>query len=425
MPLTFYSGSSGLYLDQLYIRYSDLGWPSPAGAFENYQAWGLGGRNDSGGLGTGDIVHRSSPTQIGSSTSWAQISTGWGGTTGGSAGTTLLVAGNNNPGNLYGIGYNGIGALGTGTAVSYSTPTQCTTINSYNVIFADVGATAFAITSNNDLWACGAGAGELGINTTGLASNYSAFQLVSSEYTGTAAAQSPGNFFVLVKNAKNYYSSSTVHSSGTLGIRADNTLWAWGNNSDGRLGIGTTTSTSSPTQVGALNNWSYAMIGVSAIALKTDQSLWTWGNNDAGQLGTNDIIQRSSPIQIGAQYNWTAVSAGGLNGAAVATNGTLWIWGSNSYGQLGNNSTATAAISSPIQVGSLTNWRVISLGQYAVKSIKTDGSLWSWGRNDYGQLAQGDIVHRSSPTQIGTSYGWKNLDNGGWDYTSHALNYTY
>ena len=114
--------------------------------------------------------------------------------------------------------------------------------------------------------------------------------------------------------------------------------------------------------------------------------LWTWGYNAYGQLGNGNVTLYSSPIQVGTLTNWKQVAGGDYHTAAIKTDGTLWTWGYNLYGQLGNNTSSTTVFySSPIQVGSLTNWKQVAGGQYHTAAITTDGTLWTWGYNAYGQ----------------------------------------
>ena len=98
------------------------------------------------------------------------------------------------------------------------------------------------------------------------------------------------------------------------------------------------------------------------------------------------------------------MAAGQYHSLAVKTDGTLWSWGQNDYGQLGNGNTTT--YDSPIQVGALTNWSKISGGKYNSYAIKTDGTLWAWGINNYGQLGQGNTTNTSSPVQVGALTTW-------------------
>ena len=86
-------------------------------------------------------------------------------------------------------------------------------------------------------------------------------------------------------------------------------------------------------------------------------------------------------------------------------NAGLWGWGYNAQGQLGNGSISN--YSSPIQVGSLTNWKQVSVGLAHTAAIKTDGTLWTWGINGSGGLGNGTSINYSSPVQIGSLTNWK------------------
>jgi len=245
-------------------------------------------------------------------------------------------------------------------------------------------------------------------------------------------------------------------------IKTDGTLWTWGKNTDGLLGLNDKTSRSSPTQIpGTWNtvSTSYEMFG----AIKTDGTLWTWGLASDGQLGHNKggagwqgnpplsspkqvpgswanivmakralavktdgtlwawgdgggvlcqptNVRRSSPCQIGSDTTWDgaagkiALSESGGSAMAIKTDGTLWGWGGSSGTPL---NAPEVSYSSPIQVSSNTTWRYLSsFGNGNFMATKTDGTLWAWGSQaDYGQLGQGDTNKRSSPCQIpGTTW---------------------
>jgi len=193
-----------------------------------------------------------------------------------------------------------------------------------------------------------------------------------------------------------------------LGIKANGTLWAWGNNGSGQLGLGNTTTYSSPVQVGALTTWSSVSTGYGCtVALKTDGTLWSWGNASHGQLGHNNPTTISSPVQIGALTTWASVSVSGANAGSVVatqTNGTLWTWGANAQGQLGQGNTTNT--SSPVQVGALTTWKNACTGSLFTIATATDGTLWSWGANNSGQLGQSNTTNYSSPVQVGALTNW-------------------
>jgi alpha-tubulin suppressor-like RCC1 family protein len=203
---------------------------------------------------------------------------------------------------------------------------------------------------------------------------------------------------------------------------AEGGLWNWGRSSVGELGTNDITSRSSPIQtVSGGTNWKQVSGGqYHTAAIKTDGTLWMWGGNDggligapgAGQLGTNDIINRSSPIQtVSGGTNWKQVSCS-LHTTAIKTDGTLWMWGDNSFGELGTNDVNSR--SSPVQtVSGGTNWKQVSCGQSITGAIKTDGTLWGWGRNLFGQLGTNDTTDRSSPIQtVSGGTNWKQVSAG-------------
>ncbi len=225
------------------------------------------------------------------------------------------------------------------------------------------------------------------------------------------------NVPVLIASSVNWEVAESG-SDAILALKVDGTLWAWGNNNHGQLGLSNITSRYAPTQVGNLADWAY--IGNSnyaghSAAIKTDGTLWTWGYNIAGQLGlgtSGTSADKSSPVQVGSLTDWAKVSGGDRFTAAIKTDGTLWTWGTNSQYQLGD-STPAAGRSSPVQVGSLTNWKDIACGDQHTLAIKTDGTLWAWGRNSFGQLGDGTVTWKSSPVQIGSFTDWKSVSCGG------------
>jgi alpha-tubulin suppressor-like RCC1 family protein len=101
------------------------------------------------------------------------------------------------------------------------------------------------------------------------------------------------------------------------------------------------------------------------------------------------------------------LSGGGVQSLAVKTNGTLWSWGRGAFGSLGLNDTANQ--SSPVQVGALTEWLESAAGTYHSVAVKNTGTLWSWGANSNGQLGLNDTVGRSSPVQVGALTTWQKL----------------
>lgn len=145
--------------------------------------------------------------------------------------------------------------------------------------------------------------------------------------------------------------------------------------------------------------------------------LYSFGYNNNGQLGLGNLTNYSSPKQVGALTNWAKVSTSFFYTSVVAikTDGTLWAWGNNYFGQLGDNTRNTK--NSPVQIGSQTDWASAQLGRGIVTAIKTTGTLWGWGNNYAGALGLNDTVSRSSPTQIGSLSTWSMSASGGnWSF---------
>ena len=210
---------------------------------------------------------------------------------------------------------------------------------------------------------------------------------------------------IQIGSLTNWYNISNGER-GPAAVKTDGTIWNWGINNLGQLGQGDTTDRSSPVQIGSLTNWASAHRGAdSTVARKTDGTLWSWGSGALGQLGDGTTVNKSSPVQIGALTTWASVSSGSSHRAALKTDGTLWVWGNNSYGQLGNGESGSN-YSSPIQVGSLTDWSKVNCGEYFTVAIKTNGTLWTWGRSYYGQLGHGNTTNLSSPVQVGSLTDW-------------------
>lgn len=205
--------------------------------------------------------------------------------------------------------------------------------------------------------------------------------------------------------------ASVVTWGSTFAIKKDGTLWAWGNNWEGWLGLGTSDgNVSTPTQVGSSLDWASVVLGSARFGIKKDGTLWAWGSNAGGQLGLGTSGGNvSTPTQVGSSHEWASVvSAGATFG--IKKDGTLWAWGYNTGGQLGLGYTSEA-VCTPAQVGSSGGWASIS--SYGTTfGVKNDGTLWAWGAyspggEDLGLGTSGGPV--STPTQVGSSAGWANV----------------
>jgi alpha-tubulin suppressor-like RCC1 family protein len=223
----------------------------------------------------------------------------------------------------------------------------------------------------------------------------------------SSPAQVPGSWSM--------YSRGPV---GSFGVKTDGTLWSWGNNTIGELGLNNKTSYSSPKQIGTDTDWAYFNTGNvrGGFAIKTDGTLWSWGSN-SGALGHNNRTGYSSPRQVGTNTTWSEISGGGQTVVGTKTDGTMWVWGPQQQGSLGLNDQVDR--SSPVQMGTGTDWRKGMIGYYSGYATKTDGTLWAWGQNS-GYTLTTQTTQYSSPIQIpGTDW---NLDNAQTlSYTVHML----
>ena len=234
-----------------------------------------------------------------------------------------------------------------------------------------------AIKKNGTLW--GSGAGSI-LNQPGVATS---------------------NFVQI--NQDTDWSRISCGDNHATALKTNGDMWTWGDNSLGQLGVGAAQGfTFAPIRVGNLSTWKVMATGDQQVyAIQVDGTLWAWGQNAHGQLAQGDLVNRFTPVQVGTATSWVSVSAGVWHFMAIRADGTMWGAGYNFYGQLGNGTQgATADVHTLIQVGTDDNWVKVYCGAYYNFAIKTDGTLWSWGWNNSGQLGLGHALDVAVPTQI-------------------------
>jgi alpha-tubulin suppressor-like RCC1 family protein len=388
--------------------------------------WGL---NGSGQLGDGTRTTRSSPVQIGTLSDWLAASCG--------ISHTMAVK---IDGTLWAWGNNTNRQFGDGSSTSTSSPVQVGTLSNWTVNISTGGNSTAAIQNNGTLWAWGSNSeGQLGNQTTttlsnttqiGSATDWSKIVMGQSHAMAlktNGKIQTVGFINGVVTSPKIVlgrsdlmYSSpiqinhiSNISSiagdlQSTIALKTDGTLWAWGNNSIGRLGLNDLIWYDSPVQIGTLSNWAKINMNFfTTMAIKTDGTLWGWGSNTSGKIGVGNVTSYSSPVQIGTLSDWAQVSIGQSHTVAIKTNGTLWSWGAGAGGALGEG-LLSAVFTLPVQVGTLSNWKTVSLSDYNhAAALKTDGTIWTWGTNIYGEMGNGSTITTfSSPVQVGTLSTW-------------------
>ncbi len=282
-------------------------------------------------------------------------------------------------------GFNGAGGLGDNTLTDRSSPVQVVGNHSFIMLAASNQAT-HALKSNGAAWGWGANIhGQIG-NNANSASYSSPVQVVGS-HSFTSISEGTYNFF---------------------GLKDNGQVWGCGSNSYGQIGTNNQTSYSSPVQV--VGNHSFIRVHCSAAhtaALKNDGQVWCWGNGQSGQLGNNLANWFFSPVQVVGSHSFIQVAAGGiLNGLSIALKetGAAWAWGYNGSGNLGDGTVTTR--SSPVAVIGGHSFIHVAAGmtneqnEGACAGLKSNGSLWMWGSNVYGQLGDGSRTNRSSPVQV-------------------------
>lgn len=298
-------------------------------------------------------------------------------------------------------GDNQYGQLGDGSRTNKSSPIALGSDKSWAQVALNQALT-LGITSNGELWATGYG-------------HYGAF------CDGTSGVTAKKSSPVRIGDASDWESISIGYYHATLAIKTNGTLWAWSYGGHYGLGLGNLDNYSSPVQVGANTDWKQVSVGKCVThAVTDDGKLYAWGSTPTpstyGYLGLGSTTSASSPIQVGALTTWSSVYNSKCETDfatfAIKTDGTLWAWGQQVYGALGNN-TNSGDKSSPIQVGSATDWKMIgNAGAYSV-GVKTDGTLWGWGYNGTGLLGLGDTTNRSTPVQVGAGTNWDTVSFGG------------
>lgn len=311
-------------------------------------------------------------------------------------------------GTIWSSGGNDLGQLGDGTILQRNTPVQAGLPgngSNWTAIAAGVDHTV-AIRGDGTLWGWGSNDfGQLGKGH------------IDPHLVPTASPVQIGN------DAD--WTAVAAGASCTLALKSDGTLWAWGLNNFGQLGNGDPTGASQTAPVPVQNPGAsvYTAVSISnehVLALQADGTLWTWGSNQFGQLGINtvDVAIHATPVQYvtgdvnGFDNAWSAISAGGWHSVAQQSDGSLWSWGRNHLGQLGNGSGSANNNPLPVRMGSDADWAGFCAGEFHTVAFKRNGTLWSWGADNKGQLGSGgatDLLRHSSPVQITIPAGISNI----------------
>jgi alpha-tubulin suppressor-like RCC1 family protein/pimeloyl-ACP methyl ester carboxylesterase len=343
-------------------------------------------------------------------------------------------------------GNNTNGGLGDGTTSSSAVPVKVSGLTGVTAISG-----SYALRSDGTVWAWGSNTqGQLGNGTTG---NNSTEPVKVSGLTGVTAI------------------AGALDGGSGYALRSDGTVWAWGPNQNGELGDGTTTQSAVPVKVSGLTGvtaiagsggtgyalrsdgtvWEWGSIfdtpddptishfslvpvkvsgltGVTAIAgsyaLRSDGTVWAWGGNRDwadnlyGSLGDGTTSNGSTvPVRVSGLIGVTASAAGLGSGYALRSDGTVWAWGPNFFGELGNGTTTQSTV--PVKVSGLTGVTAIAGGHVGAYALRSDGTVWAWGDNHYGALGNGTTTQSTVPVKVSGLTGVAAIAGG--DGTGYAL----
>jgi alpha-tubulin suppressor-like RCC1 family protein len=210
----------------------------------------------------------------------------------------------------------------------------------------------------------------------------------------------------------------------SLALKDDGTVWAWGYNNVGQLGDGTSDNSNVPVQVSGLTGITKIAGDVYySLALKDDGTVWAWGGNYSGDNTINKVPvqvsddeeqtlvsklnearEKASDEEVATQPNkidtseFVKVISPGRYTLALKDDGTVWAWGRNDYGQLGNGTNTDSNV--PVQVLGLTDVTAIAGSFYYSLALKNDGTVWAWGYNGNGQLGNGTTTDSNYPVKV-------------------------
>jgi alpha-tubulin suppressor-like RCC1 family protein len=329
------------------------------------------GTNSSGQLGDGTTTNSTTHVATLNLTGITEVA----------AGTTNHSLALKSDGTVWSFGSNGSGQLGDGTGTSRSTPVQVTGLTGVVQIGAGSVYSA-ALKSNGTVWCWGSNSvGQLGIGSLSPATSNTAVQVTG--LTGVKAI--------------------SVGSSFCMALKDDGTVWSWGDNSTGQLGINNTTASSSPVQATGVTDVAKITAGYyHAMALKGNGTLLVWGRNQEGQLGLGTSGTNSLTAQTLSGFGPVVSMAGGSSHAmAILSDGSVWAWGDDTSGALGDSAAASSSTVPVFVAGFPATAACVNGGGAGSMAVESNGRLWSWGSNSAGRLGDGSTTTRFMPVYIG------------------------
>ncbi len=195
-----------------------------------------------------------------------------------------------------------------------------------------------------------------------------------------------------------------------VALKSDGTVWTWGYNNYGELGLGDNVRHLEPTKVNIEGVIDIAVGNHHTLLLKQDGTVWAMGLNNYGQLGNNNTTNTNLPVQVQNLKNIIRIEAGANHSVALKSDGTAYSWGYNAYGQLGDNTTTRRSL--PVEVRRIKDIKEISVGRHSTAALDMDGNVWVWGLNTSGQLGLGNKTNVILPTKLTTITNVKQVELG-------------
>jgi alpha-tubulin suppressor-like RCC1 family protein len=340
------------------------------------------GYNGFGQLGNNNTTQQTSPVSLTSGGAWKSVSTG----------RDYTCALKTSGGALYCWGTNTSGQIAAGPDIGNRDAPDTIT---GNATWTDI-TTAFrqscGIKSDGSAWCWG---------------------YDQQEQLGNGAANNNQPSPVAVTGGSVWKKISLGNMHG-CGIKSDDTLWCWGENSSGELGIGATGAPQAdPVAVSGGGTWKHVTAGVGATCgIKSDDTAWCWGSDTSGKLGNGAAGNANAPALVTGGSTWKAISMGFYNSCGIKSDDTLWCWGNDGSGQLGNGATATDQ-PDPVAVTGGATWKYISVSYSYACGIKSDDTAWCWGYDGMQQLGNGaPVANQPDPVAVNGGGTWKKISTG-------------
>jgi alpha-tubulin suppressor-like RCC1 family protein len=196
----------------------------------------------------------------------------------------------------------------------------------------------------------------------------------------------------------------------TVAVGSDGNAYAWGSNSNGQLGDGTTTDSSVPVRVHAPDGVTLTQVTAGvyhSVAIGSNGNLYAWGSNSSRQLGNDSLTDSSVPVRVDTLdgVNFTHVAAGSFHTIAIGSDGNTYAWGDNTFGELGDGTTTNPAAPVRVQAPTGVTFTQVAAGDYHTVAVGSDGNTYAWGRNAFGELGDGTNTNSAIPVRVQTPAG--------------------